>query len=113
MGEQELLAIVHVLKIWRCYLEGVDFTVVTDHTPSTYLPTMPNLSRRYLSWSEYFIVSPSLGNIGEVVLIVLTLCLSQPDRAARQWVGTTYSTRAILPNEGETLKALGLTSLTA
>jgi Reverse transcriptase (RNA-dependent DNA polymerase)/RNase H-like domain found in reverse transcriptase/Aspartyl protease len=28
VGEQELLAVVHALKTWRCYVEGVQFTVV-------------------------------------------------------------------------------------
>ena len=28
-GEQELLAVVHALKVWRCYLEGPLFTVIT------------------------------------------------------------------------------------
>ncbi len=27
-GEQELLAVVHALQLWRCYLDGVEFTVV-------------------------------------------------------------------------------------
>ena len=40
VGEQELLAVVHALQTWRCYLEGVKFTVVTDHNPNTYLPTI-------------------------------------------------------------------------
>ena len=44
--EQELLAVVHALKVWRCYLEGVVFTVVTDHKPSTFFSTQPILSRR-------------------------------------------------------------------
>ena len=30
--EQELLAGVHALKLWRCYLDHVEFTVVTDHS---------------------------------------------------------------------------------
>ena len=53
--EQELLAVVHALKTWRCYLEGADhpFVVKTDHNPLTYLPTQPNLSRRQARWSEY------------------------------------------------------------
>ena len=52
-GEQELLAVVHAMRSWRCYLEGVEFTMVTDHNPLTYLQTQPNLSRRQVRWSEY------------------------------------------------------------
>ncbi len=33
-GEQELHAVVHALQLWRCYLDGVEFTVVTDHRPN-------------------------------------------------------------------------------
>ena len=53
IGEQELLAVVHATRIWRCYLEGVKCTVVADHTPITYLQTQPVLSRRQARWSEY------------------------------------------------------------
>ena len=53
IGEQELLAVVHAMRTWRCYLEGVRSTVVTDHNPITYLQTQPVLSRRQARWSEY------------------------------------------------------------
>ena len=56
VGEQELLAVVHAMRTWRCYLEGVNadmFTVVTDHNPLTYLQTQNTLSRRQVRWSEY------------------------------------------------------------
>jgi hypothetical protein len=53
VGEQELLAVVHALTLWRCYLEGVHFCVITDHNPNTFLPTMQNLSRRQARWSEF------------------------------------------------------------
>jgi len=52
-GEQELLAVVHALKTWRCYLEGPEFTVLTDHNPLVHLNTQPNLSRRQARWMEY------------------------------------------------------------
>ena len=51
--EQECLAVVHSLHVWRCYLEGTSFTVVTDHSPNTYLSTQPHLSPRQARWSEF------------------------------------------------------------
>jgi hypothetical protein len=50
--ERELLAVVHCLKLWRCYLEGTTFTVVTDHHPLRYFQTQPNLSGRQARWQE-------------------------------------------------------------
>ena len=52
VGEQELLSVIHALKTWRCYVEGVEFTVVTDHNPNTYLPNTPLTGRR-ARWQEY------------------------------------------------------------
>jgi hypothetical protein len=51
--EKEMLAVVHALRVWRCYLEGPDFTVYTDHVSNTYFQTQPNLSRRQARWSEF------------------------------------------------------------
>ena len=48
-GEQELLAVITVLRQWRCHLEGAkEVVVVTDHKPNTYLDGKPSvqLSRR-------------------------------------------------------------------
>jgi hypothetical protein len=53
-GEQELLAVVHALTVWRCYLEGApEFRVVTDHKAITYLDSLPTLSRRQTRWAEF------------------------------------------------------------
>lgn len=54
VGEQELLAVVNALQVWRCYLEGAPrFTVVTDHNPLIWLQTQKTLSRRQARWSEF------------------------------------------------------------
>ncbi|KAJ9533992.1 hypothetical protein QJQ45_027094 [Haematococcus lacustris] len=52
IGEQEMLALVTACKEWRCYLEGVPFTLFTDHKPLISLPTQKNLSRRQARWME-------------------------------------------------------------
>jgi len=44
--EKELLAIVHAIKLWRHYLEGQRFTVITDHASLEFIKTQQNLSRR-------------------------------------------------------------------
>jgi hypothetical protein len=51
--ERELLGVIHALKVWRCYLEGAEFSVVTDHNPNVFFQTQPNLSGRQARWSEY------------------------------------------------------------
>ena len=51
--EKEMLAVVHALRVWRCYLEGAKFTVYTDHVSNTYFQTQPSLSRRQSRWSEF------------------------------------------------------------
>ena len=52
--EQELLGVIHALRVWRCYLEGVRFTVITDHCPNTFFQTQPNLSRRQARCQSFF-----------------------------------------------------------
>jgi hypothetical protein len=47
------LAVIHALKVWRCYLEGSTFKVLTDHNPLCHIPTQPLLSRRQARWSEF------------------------------------------------------------
>jgi hypothetical protein len=51
--EKEMLSVVHALRVWRCYLEGADFTMFTDHVSNTFFQTQPNLSRRQARWSEF------------------------------------------------------------
>ena len=51
--EQELLAVVRALSVWRHYLHGCKFTVVTDHHSLTFLQTQPKLSKRQVRWTEF------------------------------------------------------------
>jgi hypothetical protein len=51
--EREMHAVVHALRVWRCYLEGVDCPVYTDHVSNTFFQTQPNLSRRQERWSDF------------------------------------------------------------
>ena len=50
--EKELLAIVHAIRLWRMYLEGQRFTVITDHASLEYIKSQANLSRRQARWLE-------------------------------------------------------------
>ena len=50
--DQEALASIHAVQIWRCYLEGTQFRLVTDHYPLICLKSQPQLSRRQVRWVE-------------------------------------------------------------
>ena len=93
-GEQELLAVVHAMRTWRCYLEGVEFTMVTDHNPLVYLQTQPNLSRRQVRWSEYLQAfrfrwqyRPGRINVADPLSRVQTVKLAAVTRRQRQAAG--------------------------
>jgi len=51
--EQEMLGVVYDLHRWRCYLEGLKFTVITDHNPNVYFETKTLLNRRQARWAEF------------------------------------------------------------
>ena len=51
--EKELLAVIHALKVFRCYLEGNHFTILTDHNPLKYFDTKTDLSPRQARWAQY------------------------------------------------------------
>jgi hypothetical protein len=51
--DRECLAIVHAYTIWRCYLEGVESSCITDHKPLQFLQEQPQLSRRQMRWLEF------------------------------------------------------------
>jgi hypothetical protein len=53
MTEKEMLAVVHALRVWRCYQEGAQFTLYTDHVSNIYFQTQSNISQRQARWSEF------------------------------------------------------------
>ena len=50
--ELEMLAVLHCVKMWRCYIEGKDVHVYTDHKPNTTFSSNPMLTRRQARWAE-------------------------------------------------------------
>ena len=48
-----MLAIVHALQAWRCFLEGAEFTIWTDHSNLTSFITSPTLNGRQSRWASF------------------------------------------------------------
>ena len=51
--EQEMLAFVYCFTQWRCYLEGSQVLLHTDHEPLTWLATQERPNRRQARWLEF------------------------------------------------------------
>lgn len=51
--ERELVAVMHALNIWRCYLDGKHTKIVSDHEPLKYLQTKSTLNPRQIRWSQF------------------------------------------------------------
>lgn len=52
-GDREMCAVIFALKTWRCYLEGVEFELFTDHEPLTYFESISQLDRRKAGYVEF------------------------------------------------------------
>ena len=68
--EQEMLGVVYHMEKWRCYLDGVHFTVVTDHQPNTWFQSQKQLSPRQARWYERLRGFGSTGLAGSTLLIL-------------------------------------------
>ena len=51
--EQELYGLVYAMETWRCYLEGVQFDLYTDHQSLVWLKTQTTLTRKQSRWLLY------------------------------------------------------------
>jgi hypothetical protein len=53
--EREMLAAVHCLRTWRCYLDGfAPFKLCTDHKPLLLFDDQPRISSRQARWLQFF-----------------------------------------------------------
>ena len=91
--DKELFAIVHAIKKWRCYLEGVqNITILTDHKSLEFFKTQSKLSRRQTKWMEL------LGNYN----LSLTYCpgreLKQADALSRLYIQHAQSDGTLDPD---------------
>jgi transposase InsO family protein len=51
--DREMLAIIHALRVWRCYLEGAQFKVKCDHKALSFFKTKPEVTPRQARWLEF------------------------------------------------------------
>ena len=52
VGEQETLAVVCALELWRCCLDGVKITIVTHHSPKTFSANKKLSNPKQRRWAE-------------------------------------------------------------
>lgn len=51
--EKEMMAVVHCLEVWRHYLLGTKFVVITDNVANTYFQTQKKLTPKQARWQEF------------------------------------------------------------
>ena len=87
--EKEMTAIVHCLRVWRHYLLGSHFVILTDNVATSYFQTQKKLSPKQARWQDFLaefdyrleykpgkanVVADALSRKAELV----TLSMSQP-----------------------------------
>ncbi|KAH9752509.1 Endonuclease [Citrus sinensis] len=87
--EKEMTAIIHCLRVWRHYLLGSHFTIMTDNVVTSYFQTQKKLSPKQVRWQDFLaefdyqleykpgkanVVADALSRKAELV----TLSMSQP-----------------------------------
>ncbi|KAG1369131.1 hypothetical protein G6F61_012599 [Rhizopus arrhizus] len=48
--ERELIGILHALRTWRCFVDGSEYVVFTDHNPLQYLRSQKKPTPRLVRW---------------------------------------------------------------
>ena len=90
---KELFAIVHALKKWHCYIEGVkELTILTNHKLLEFFKTQSKLSRRQTGWMEL------IGNFGFKLTYRPGRELLQADALSRIYVQELQSDGSLDPD---------------
>jgi RNase H-like domain found in reverse transcriptase len=55
MYDKEMLAFGYALKKWRCYVQGLEFEVYTDHNTLVNLTTQKELKERQARWLDLMV----------------------------------------------------------
>lgn len=50
-----MTAVIHCLDVWKHYLLGTKFVVVTDNVANTYLKTQEKLTPKQARWKEFLV----------------------------------------------------------
>ena len=51
--EKEMTAVIHCLEIWKHYLIGMQFVVVTENVANTFFKTQKKLTAKQARWQEF------------------------------------------------------------
>jgi len=52
VSDLEMLSVKHHVELWRCYIEGRQVHIFTDHKPNTTFSTNPLVTRRQARWTD-------------------------------------------------------------
>ncbi|KAL0453873.1 UNVERIFIED_CONTAM: hypothetical protein Slati_1365400 [Sesamum latifolium] len=122
---EELLAVVHCLRLWRHYLLGSPFVVKTDNTAVSHFMTQPKLTSRQARWQEllsefYFVLEYRAGSSNHVADVLSRMAdfskfgglvhLVEQGKARQFWVEDgllmTKGNRSYVPKGGDLKKSL-------
>ena len=96
MQEEEMTTIIYCLRVWRHYLLGLHFTIITDSVATSYFETQKKLSSKQAQWQDFlaefdYLLEYKLGEANVVTdalsrkaeLATLNMSQPKPDLVSR------------------------------
>lgn len=103
--DREFMAVHHCYQKWRCYLDGVESVVYTDHKPLKFIQEQPNLNPRQVRWLQFLesfrpsiVYRPGLGNPADPLTRLYSV------RSA--WARRAATSLAVQSRQGQSLDEL-------